>query len=50
MGEYRKNPPMGIAGFYEKCLTIFIEALKKGIPLRGSIAKGTAIMDENNKL
>lgn len=42
------QPRMG--GFYEKCSTIFIEAIKKGIPLRGSIARGTAIMDENNKL
>lgn len=48
--EYREFPPIGIAGFYEKCSIIFIEALKKGIPLRGSIAKGTAIMDEENKL
>lgn len=42
------QPRMG--GFYEKCSTIFIEAIKKGIPLRGSIARGTAIMDEENKL
>ncbi len=28
----------------------FIEAIKKGIPLRGSISRGTAIMDEENKL
>ncbi len=42
------QPRMG--GFYEKCSIIFIEALKKGIPLRGSIARGTAIMDEKNKL
>lgn len=48
--EYREFPPMGIAGFYEKCSIIFIEVLKKGIPLRGSIAKGTAIMDDNSKL
>lgn len=48
--EYNEflQPRMG--GFYEKCSTIFIEAIKKGIPLRGSIAKGTAIMDEDNKL
>lgn len=39
-----------MGGFYEKCSMIFIEALKKGIPLRGSIARGTAIMDEDNKL
>lgn len=48
--EYNEflQPRMG--GFYEKCCTIFIESIKKGIPLRGSIARGTAIMDENNKL
>ena len=42
------QPRMG--GFYEKCSIIFIEAIKKGIPLRGSIARGTAIMDEKNRL
>lgn len=48
--EYDKllQPRMG--GFYEKCSTVFIEAIKKGIPLRGSIARGTAIMDEENRL
>lgn len=48
--EHRSFPPTRMGGFYEKCSTIFIEAIKKGIPLRGSIARGTAIMDEENKL
>lgn len=48
--EYNEflQPRMG--GFYEKCSNIFIESIKKGIPLRGSIARGAAIMDEENKL
>lgn len=48
--EYLEFPPTRMGGFYEKCSSIFIEAIKKGIPLRGSIARGTAIMDEENKL
>lgn len=48
--EYNELLQPRIGGFYEKCSTIFIEAIKKGIPLRGSIARGTAIMDEKNKL
>lgn len=39
-----------MAGFLEKCCIIFCEALKREIPLRGVISKGTAIMDEENRI
>lgn len=39
-----------MAGFLEKCCIIFCEALKRQIPLRGVISKGTAIMDEKNRI
>lgn len=39
-----------MAGFLEKCCIIFCEALKRGIPLRGVISCGTAIMDEENHI
>ena len=41
---------MSLNGFYEKCMDIFIEAIKRGIPLRGAISRGTAIMNEEDKL
>lgn len=41
---------LDLQGFYEKCMEIFIESIKQRIPLRGAIAKGLAIMDEENKL
>ena len=37
-------------GFYEWCIRIFIEATKRGIPLRGAISRGQAIMDDENKI
>lgn len=37
-----------IGGFLEKCSIVFCEALKRGIPLRGTISVGTSIMDEKN--
>ena len=37
-----------IGGFLEKCSIVFCEALKRGIPLRGTISVGTSIMDEEN--
>lgn len=39
-----------MAGFLEKCCIIFCEALKRGIPLRGVISAGTAIMDEEKHI
>lgn len=36
---------MSLRGFYKKCMDIFVEAIKRGIPLRGAIARGSAIMD-----
>lgn len=39
-----------MAGFLEKCCIIFCEALKRGIPLRGVISYGNAIMDEKNRI
>lgn len=41
---------MSSRGFFEKCMEIFIEALKYGIPLRGAISRGSAIMDEQNNI
>jgi hypothetical protein len=37
-------------GFYEWCTHIFIEAIKRGIPLRGAISRGQAIMDDDKKI
>lgn len=48
--EYEQSFGMSLRGFYEKCMNIFIEAIKRGIPLRGAISRGTAIMDEKKKL
>lgn len=39
-----------LTGFFEKCSIIFCEALRRKIPLRGTISIGTAIMDEENKI
>lgn len=39
-----------IGGFLEKCGIVFCEALKRGIPLRGTISVGTSIMDEENHI
>lgn len=39
-----------LGGFFEKCSIIFCEALKRRIPLRGSISIGTSIMDEEKKI
>ena len=39
-----------LGGFLEKCSIIFCEALKRKIPLRGIVSRGTAIMDEENKI
>lgn len=41
---------MSSRGFFEKCMKIFIEALKYGIPLRGAISRGSAIMDSQNNI
>lgn len=41
---------MSLQGFYEKCMHVFTEAINRGIPLRGAISRGKAIMDEENKL
>ncbi len=42
------NPLIG--GFLEKCGIVFCEALKRGIPLRGTISVGIAIMDEEKRI
>lgn len=39
-----------LEGFFEKCSVIFCEALKRNIPLRGTISIGKAIMDEKEKI
>lgn len=39
-----------IGGFLEKCSIVFSEALKRRIPLRGTISMGTSIMDEENNI
>ena len=39
-----------MAGFLEKCCIIFCEALKRGIPLRGVVSCGMAIMDEESHI
>lgn len=43
--EYEQLFGMSLRGFYEKCMDVFIEAIKQGIPLRGAISRGTAIMN-----
>lgn len=48
--EYEELFGMSLRGFYEKCMDIFIEAIKRGIPLRGAISRGTAIMNDDKKL
>lgn len=48
--EYEQCFGMSLRGFFEKCMNIFIEAIKRGIPLRGAISRGDAIMDEGKKL
>ena len=48
--EYQTLFGMSLRGFYEKCMDIFVEAIKRGIPLRGAIARGSAIMDEKRKI
>ncbi len=48
--EYEQLFGMSLRGFYEKCMDIFNEAIKRGIPLRGAISRGTAIMDEEKQL
>lgn len=48
--EYYNLFGMSSHGFFEKCMEIFIEALKHGIPLRGAISRGSAIMDIQNNL
>lgn len=48
--EYEQLFGMSLRGFYEKCMDIFIEAIKRGIPLRGAVSRGTAIMNEEKKL
>lgn len=42
------NPLIG--GFLEKCSIVFCKALKRGIPLRGTISIGTSIMDEEKHI
>lgn len=39
-----------LGGFLEKCGIVFCEALKRGIPLRGTVSVGTSIMDEENHI
>lgn len=48
--EYMDLFGMSLRGFYEKCMHIFTEAIKRGIPLRGAISRGKAIMDEEKRL
>lgn len=48
--EYDSIYGMRKGGFYEKCISIFIEALKNQIPLRGAISCGRAIMDDDRKI
>ena len=42
------NPLIG--GFLEKCSIVFCEALKRKIPLRGTISVGTSVMDEEKRI
>lgn len=39
-----------LGGFFEKCSIVFCEALRRKIPLRGTISVGTSIMDEEKKI
>lgn len=39
-----------LGSFFEKCSIIFCEALKRKIPLRGTIAIGNSIMDDEKKI
>lgn len=39
-----------LSGFLEKCCIVFCEAIHRGIPLRGVISVGSAIMDEENQI
>lgn len=39
-----------LLGFLEKCCIIFCEAVRKGIPLRGVISIGSAVMDTKNRV
>ncbi len=48
--EYEPIWGMSLRGFYEKCMDIFIEATKRGIPLRGAISRGLAIMDTERNI
>ena len=48
--EYQPLYGMSLRGFYEKCMDIFIESIKRGIPLRGAISRGSAVMDEEKKI
>ena len=48
--ELQQSFGMSLRGFYEKCMDVFIEALKQGIALRGAVSRGTAIMDEEKKI
>ena len=48
--EYEPFFEMSLRGFYEKCMDIFTEAIKNGIPLRGAISRGLAIMDCDNNI
>ena len=48
--EYDELFGMSLRGFFEKCMHIFTEAIRRGIPLRGAISRGDAIMHEEKKL
>lgn len=39
-----------LAGFLEKCCIVFCKAIQKGIPLRGVISTGSAIMDKDQRI
>jgi len=48
--EIDSFPKPLIGGFLEKCCAIFCEALKRKIPLRGTISVGASIMDEEKRI
>lgn len=48
--EIDSFPEPLIGGFLEKCCVVFCEALKRGIPLRGTISVGASIMDEEKHI
>lgn len=48
--EYDDFTDARIGGFLEKCSSIMCEAMKRGIPLRGVVSRGTAIMDEESQI